>query len=253
MSKANDRGRLLSGKPFPIRDGLKLYQFQLGEIVDLGYDEYIKCINILTFDMEDIKKDVDEDMRTYFEDVILYDYIMLSCKRSKEFEIEYTKAMSLFLSDEVVFDKVNEKLVAKKNNIIIESQDLELIKKYIKLQNCITESIERKIEDRYNIADNDLARRLIEKIKKEDKAVKELKNRDGKIGNEIDIFDIISSITISVNSLNIINIWELTIYQLYNQLDRSQTKEKYELDLKSLLAGAKAEDIKVEHYIKHLD
>jgi len=252
MSKANDRGRLLSGKPFPIRDGLKLYQFQLGEIVDLGYDEYIKCINILTFDMEDIKKDVDEDMRTYFEDVILYDYIMLSCKRSKEFEIEYTKAMSLFLSDEVIFDKVNEKLVAKKNNIIIESQDLELIKKYIKLQNCITESIESEIEEKYDIVDNDLAKKFLERIKKDNQKVKELKQKEGN-SNNIDMFDIISGISVSVPSLNILDIWKLTIYQIYNQLSRNQKKEKYELDLKSLLAGAKAESIDIEYYITHLD
>lgn len=252
MSKANDRGRLLSGKPFPIRNGLKLYQFQLGEIVDLGYDEYIKCINILTFDMEDIKKDVDEDMRTYFDDVTLYDYIMLSCKRSKEFEIEYTKAMSLFISDEVIFDKVNEKLVAKKNNIIIESQDLELIKKYIKLQNCITESIEKEIEEKYDIADNDLAKKFLERIKKDNQKVKELKQKEGN-ENNIDIFDIISGISVSAPSLNILDIWKLTIYQIYNQLSRNQKKEKYELDLKSLLAGAKAENIDIEYYITHLD
>jgi len=65
--------------------------------------------------------------------------------------------------------------------------------------------------------------------------------------------DLISSVAnFDGNGLNIINIWDLNVYQFYEQLQRGQMKEQYRWNLQQLLVGVNPDNIKLESYLKNI-
>jgi hypothetical protein len=107
------------------------------------------------------------------------------------------------------------------------------------LQNCISKKDEIKT-----------ANAKAEEIKNKILKGQQLLNK--KMGLDVSFGDLVSVLAANGNNLNIINIWDLTMYQFNNQFARMQMIEDYDLNIRSLLAGAKKEDIQLKHYIRKI-
>lgn len=68
---------------------------------------------------------------------------------------------------------------------------------------------------------NKIAAKLLEKMRK---AEKENKKKSDK---KMDLGNMVSSISAHARDLNIINVWEITIFQLYDQLSRQRIEDSY--------------------------
>lgn len=210
-------------------DDIPIYSPTLKSIAELGKEQYSACLSscIITKDSLIEKTDVNTDkddfdtlLRLCFEHGLIHNFLF-----------------SLFY-----FTKLKFTVQEKCNDIVFVSGKLELNRnnynffiKSVKYVNCL-ESIDEKELDEFD-------RRCLEMEKK----IQEQQNFSGRPELE----DLISSVAnISDNGLNIINIWDLNIYQFYEQLQRGQLKEQYFLAIKKLLAGAKPEEVKIESYFK---
>ena len=79
---------------------------------------------------------------------------------------------------------------------------------------------------------NKRALKILNKIKK----AKEKLSNNTQGTDEIDLPNLISSIAAHSNSLNFTNIWDLTIYQLYEQFKKEQTKVYFDIQKISVAA-----------------
>ena len=97
-----------------------------------------------------------------------------------------------------------------------------------------------------------MKKKFLEKRKKlkEAKEKQRLKAKERNKGNEIGIPDMISSLCIYNVGYNLTNVWDLTIYQLYNQFQKCQRKDDYDKNYQALLAGADKTKIKIKSWIK---
>lgn len=70
--------------------------------------------------------------------------------------------------------------------------------------------------------------------------------------DEIELPNLISSIAVKSNSLNFINIWNLTVYQLYEQFKKEQTNVYFDIQKMSVAAyGNKENTFKGNEWYKN--
>jgi len=218
--KIDDELRLLKGSSFFV-DGIEIKPFTIGEIVEIGYEKYQQIMNIFALDVEDIIKDIPEELNS----ITIFDLFLKS--GSQELFEGFIGAIGLFLR----IENTNEFSIDGEFNVVVNK--LKIINKdnwsnicnIIQMQNCVER--EKEKED-YNPA-NEEARKIIEKIK----ALK----RENPIKESVTLSSMISGIANKSNNLNILNIWDLTIYQLYDALNRLNLIDNYQFTLNGIYAG----------------
>ena len=241
MSEINidDELRLLSGSSFfvgEIKNGIdnriEIKPFILKEIVDIGYIKYQQLMNIFVVEVGDILKEIPEELKN----VTVFDLFTKS--GIKELLEPFLDSMCVFLrTEKFSFDKETNFLVDGK---IIDNDKWLKICKIVKMQNCV----EKRVEEEYNPA-NEEARKIIEKIK----ALKKEHPRK----ESITFTSMISGISWKSNNVNIIDVWNLTIYQLYDALNRLNLIDNYQFTLSGIYAGTldgKKIDLKELNWMK---
>lgn len=242
----------LAGEGFDLGFG-KIYPLTLREIVKIGYDKYNKYLGMLAIDKDNYIENLglDGEKKKELEQLSNFEFVFVNCLHNEDFRKEYMEAIEVFfrepvqfyeqgffyfgefeeLKDELEKGSGKERLIHKGN-----FDDVQLV---VKEMNGVKVGKKKEEMDEFD-------RRVMEA----EKMLSKYENKD----EGISLITMISSLAnMDDNDLNIINIWDLTIYQLYDQFKRGQLKEKYFIDIKSLLAGAKKEDVNLEHYIKNFN
>ena len=94
------------------------------------------------------------------------------------------------------------------------------------------------------ISVNELAKSIAEKLKRGKEIVEKSKALESD-GDGLTIPDIISAVSAMSNSLNKLNIWDLTIYQLYDEFARLTKIDNYRLQIQASMWSS---DIEIEHW-----
>lgn len=144
-----------------------------------------------------------------------------------------TRVFNFFFEDEVVYDKEHKIFLLfdsskdnegnKINTGIIFEKNYDLVIDVI-LQRS---NISRK-ENKALKVKNKIAKKLLEKMEKGNKKVKTKEDKKMELGN------LISSISAHSKTLNIINIWDLTIFQFYDQFTRMRYDDSYTMNSTSV-------------------
>jgi hypothetical protein len=233
----NNKIRLLAGLPIKLYN-VDLYPLTLRDVAIMGYEEYYTKIYYLTAEPKDfnLSKDIDIDSITIFD--IILSNMYYSDEKHRE---DIINMLETVFRQKVMFAYCKSCFYIgdiKNNNIINKDNYIEL-KKALKLQNGIKDK-----KEEFKCA-NSKAEEIRQKI---------LKGRQ-KLNKNIEptFEDLVSALASKGNGLNILNIWDLTVYQFYNQLIRTQMIEDYNINIKSLLAGAKKEDVNLKYYIRPIE
>lgn len=129
----------------------------------------------------------------------------------------------------------------------LNEENFDLFQKYIKEIFCIDKIFSSKqTSDEYNPA-GDKAKKIAEQLKKRHQR---LEKKNGEENNkDVSILSNYISILAIGIPCDINNLKEITIYQLYNLLDRFSLYYNYDLDIKCKLAGS-TNETQVEHWMK---
>lgn len=233
--------RLLHGLPIEIDDICRVFPVKLSEVSLLGFSQYQKFLANLVADVEDFNSDgIDLSQYSYW-DILIHNI----SNNKNDYGYMILNALCFFLKEEVFFsfDKkvffVNKNIDGEIVSKIIDQNIFEKIRYYLKIQNCIEN---KKEKSKFS---SKKAREIFEKMQKGRDALNKANGADVSFG------DIISTISANSKTINIFNIWDLTIYVLYDQFYRMQMIEDYDINIKSLLAGA--QDIELKHYLRPID
>ena len=149
----------------------------------------------------------------------------------------------LFQTENVIIDGelLDDMSVVIDEKYVINRDNFDDVVSMIQLQNNPEKSASD--EDEYNPA-NELAKSIAEKLKRSKEIVEKSKALESD-GDGLTIPDIISAVSAMSNSLNKLNIWDLTIYQLYDEFARLTKIDNYRLQIQASMWSS---DIEIEHW-----
>jgi hypothetical protein len=242
--------KLLAGEPIKFEEGI-ISPLTLRQIARIGYTNYAKGLNLFSLKLEDFIEDPLQLAEAREQDVKPFDFLILI---EDDFFQNYVKeTFAMFFKTEIeniqIFQNIGSIIVdgLPNNTYNINRLNFPVLKQIIEFQNGVT-----SIKDGESGANpsSDKAKEILERMQKMKEKVKEAKSQDDE-KDSISIADIISAVASRSNSLNKLNVFDLTIYQLYDELKRLELIDKYELAIKSLLKGAK--DVDLKHWSTKLD
>jgi hypothetical protein len=222
--------QLLGGKETPISiDNIEIIPLSLREIVKMKYSKYNQYLANLISDPIDFGI-TDKNITTFD---VLYGGIWYGDDKFRDYILE---ALQLFIKEDITPNsKYGFELSGGR---YLNRENYEEFKQVLKWQNCIEEDKEFKPA---NKRAEEFKKRILQ-------ARQKVAKRKG-----LSFADIISSYSIVCDGINISSIWDLTLYQFFNQMSRYKMFEEYKTGLQSLFAGAKPESVDLKHYVRPIE
>ena len=235
---AIDELQLMRGRGIKVGDFL-IKPLSIGEIEELTESKYFQYISMLGITKESFQ--IDD------ESVSLFDLVFVVCTKEEDFRILFLKSMSHFLREEVSMYIDDDYFFYTENEEeckIINETNFESIIEVVKLQNCLTKKTD---EDEDNPAD-EKTRQILERQKRARALLAKAKKGDDD-GEPLTLSDLVSILSSNGNGVTPFNVWDMNFYWFNNQFNRMKMLDEYDINIRSLLAGAKAEDIDLKHWM----
>lgn len=178
-----------------------------------------------------------------------FEYLMTNAYNSLQFRKLVEDAFLLFTKEKVIF-LFDKKLLAVGDLSDVKSvDDLRMISEedFLGFQNMIREAIGAKPVEPPNPNEHPRIREMKAKARYRD-YIKAKQNKGG-----LNFQSTLASISCMGMGLNPLNIGELSYAAIPVLIGTYQQKEKYELDVDSLLAGADSKKVHPVYWIKNLD
>ena len=237
-----DELKLMRGSPVEIKGMGMYHSFSLGDLEAIGIDKYENWLHMLTIDGEDLKKmlNIDED-----KNFSTFDFILANCIHGDgAFMKDVIEAFSYMFRTPVTFSEQGHFIVGENDDCHVISEDnYETFRAVLRLANCIDNK-----EDVVENPSNSKAAEILRKRKEARKKLKEAKGAENE-GEPLTWGDLVSILCANGNGITLENVWGLSIYAFNKQFARMQMLEEYDIGIRSLLAGAKKEDIELKHWM----
>lgn len=224
--------KLQEGVPIEVKD-LLVPSLTLKEINEIGYDTYQKYIAyaLYEFQEETFEQEGMEVLR------LLMPYQFFSLSNQSEAFITSFKAYEFFFKSKAEMnDNLEIIFVSGINKGKVLSRD-----KFNEVKNIlkIIYGLADDKEEEYIPAD-DKAKEIMNKIK--DARAKVAKKED----SGVRFSSIVSGVSTKSNSINRFNVFNLTIYQLYDEFKRLTAIDNFGMNFSAMIQGAKIDEL--EHW-----
>jgi hypothetical protein len=203
---------------------------------------------ILTISQEEIEDEYTERKLDIKELLTPFEYLLNSAYNDQEFKRYIEEAFMFFIHEPVTFLFEQKEIVIGEISEIKSIEELRLLTEedYFDFQNLIREALGRDTIESPNPNEDPRIKAIKSKARYRDK-IKAKSNKG------ITLKTTLSSICCMGIGITPLNIGELSYAVIPVLLSTYQAKEKYSLDIDSLLAGADAKKVKPEYWIRNLD
>ena len=234
---------LMAGIDIPIPAcQITLHQPTIKEIAYVGERDFFTGIQCLCLQKNMVIQD--ESLLQNTTNFQIFMTIMQERQTIEKKESVISALTLLFPSYQVVFTPRSLMLTASENSIMIDEANFEDFQQVISQVFCIQNSDAAAFNP-----GNKKAKEIADKLMKARKKVAQLKAEQGGEGSVLAQY--VSSLTVGIASMALEACLNLTIYQLYDLMERYSLYTNWDLDLKSRLAGGKP-DKPVENWMKNI-
>lgn len=274
MERVDLKLQLLSGGSIKV-DNIELFPYTIEEIKEYGYSKYMMNLQWLSITVDDFIKsvyDIEKRMVLEVERKNLKTFDFYTKLGGQEMLEGLMEALAMILKTDdvrlidegvVAIDFFNKGVLQENkdgelviNNDVLDSleeneitlihrENFDSIVEAVKILNYLKKPVDRKKGDE-NPVDDD-TRQLLEQMKKNEERVRKIKKRereDNGDDDDVDISDIISAVTVKSSSISKFNVWNLTLFQLYDEYARLELIDNYDFSIKAMMAGAEKIDLK---------
>lgn len=247
----NEILKFQKGGPILLEDICAVYSVTLGEIVDIGYNNFQQYLGILTSTKPvDIKED--NELNQILNQISDFQYVLLMANMDKTVNERLKAAFRFFTHSQATFMLDPPQIILGplvEKHILDESH-------FYDLQHIIRRMY-FLIEDEDDIIINDNDSLPVKKLKMQMRASREKvrKAKAAKAAREktnLNMSDLIGSMTLNNCGVNIINIWDMTYYAFHDQLKRMGWRDQFNINQKAALAGAKIDKSQLKHWMKSI-
>lgn len=180
-----------------------------------------------------------------------FEYLFNICSQDKRIENLAIEAFNFFIHEEISF-LYDLKIICigdleEEIKTIKSINELRLLKEedYLDFQNLLREALGEKIIEPPKLNENPKIKRIKRLGRKRDRiAAKQ---------HGLNFGDSLVAICCMGLGITPLNIGEMSKSAIQAIMEMYQNREKYDIDIRSLLAGASKKDVKIEYWIKNLE
>ena len=222
---------------------LTLHQPSIKEISMIGEQEFFIGIQVLT-----VKKNLyiqDEAVLAQTSNFQIF-MTMINEKQMADKKMAVLQVLSLIIPKfKVVFTPRSMILNSPEVNITIDEDNFEFLQNVLIAQFCLSGSGQESFNPKGKKA-NEIAQKLM-KARQKVAAQKAAES-----GSDKSMFNqYLSILTVGLNSMGLFDLMKLTMYQLYDLIERYMLYINWDIDIRSRMAGAK-NDKPVENWMKQI-
>ena len=240
------------GLPFEFKQGVHIYPPMIKDVV--GNDSFSSFCQILTYSQEEIEDIFVKEKIELDSFPTPMEFLLNNCYHDKKYEKLTKQAFEFFIKQKVDFLYDKKIIVIGSLEDILKSIDNlnQLItiteEEFFDFQNYIRMAINQKLVEKPNPNEHPKVKAMRAKARYRDR-VKAKQNAK----NGLNLYSIMASICCMGIGLNPLNIGEMSYTAMQVILNQYQSKEKYQIDIDSLLAGADSKKVKPNYWIRNLD
>ena len=242
------------GEPRVFKPGVLVYPPTVRQVV--ANEKFSIYSKLLTYSQEEIEDEFLEAKKTLDVYPTPIEFLLNNSYHNKDYDKLCKEAFEFFIHEEVSFF-YEQKLIVVGNleKVLSEAKtvdDLILIKEeeFFDFQNLIRECFGKKAVERPNPNEHPKIKEMKRKARYRDK-VKAKQAAKGKDG--ISLFTTLVSICCMGLGITPLNIGEMSYVAAESILRKYQEKEKYQLDIDSLMAGADSKKVKPKYWIRNFE
>ena len=256
MTREDLEHKLLSGGVIYL-DGCPTYKVTLQEMADYGFGQMQQTIALMASDDASASRllsNIDDTVSTFYVLIIgiIQELKQVDSSGEKHETTLYNAAikfLSLFFRREVCFDK-NVGFVVKddSNNIlfVLNEGNYDQFRDILKQRNCFADISDFQDEN----PANEMAAKLLEKKRMLKEKLRKTQKPQGE--DSISMADLIS-IFAEAEKMPLQDVYRnYDVYQFNNQFNRLKIMDDYHVNIQALIAGAKSEDLKFQHFISKI-
>lgn len=233
---------LMCGADLPVPEcQLVIHQPRMEEIALIGEDIFFSGAQTLCLH----KSMFIEDKNLLATTTNFQIFMMIMTEKAAKEKKDAVKALCSLLFPEynVLFTPKSFLLQKEDNSIVIDETNFEKLQEVLRLIFCTSDG--PMDQQTFNPA-NEKAKQIADKIMAGRKKVAELKNQ-----NNVSVFtQYLSMLTIGLH-ISIIELQKLTMFQLYDLVERFMLWVNWDIDLRQRLAGGKPEE-HPENWMKNI-
>lgn len=243
-------------KPFDFKGLCKIYPPTVNEVIDNEFEVYLSILTISQDDLNDEFEGQKDEEGNFVYVPTPFEYLLGNAYINEDFLNKANNALKFFLHEPcTVLPEAEAILIGNLEEQLQNVQsldDLNLLKKddYFDFQNQIRAAIGREpIENpedlnklHWKVREMKLKAKMRDKIKAKQEAKKAPTLETS-----------LASICCMGIGLTPLNIGEISYASVGKLIETNQKREKYDLDCRSLLMGAKPEKIKMQYWIRNSD
>lgn len=237
-------------KPLNFKNKCKVYPPSVNEIID--DNKFSLYRKLLTLSQEEIEDEFNEKKIDMSNLLTPLEYLLNSVYNYKEFEEIAKQAFKFFIHEEVSFLFESKKIViGDLKTLVSEIENVNQLvmideEEYFDFQNLIRECLGEEAISPPNPNEDPRIKRIKAKARYRDKI-------KAKKGNGLSFGTTLVSICCMNFGLNPLNIGELSYAAIQPLIRTYQEKEKYQIDIDSLLAGADSKKIKPKYWVRNIE
>ena len=241
-------------QPSEFKPGIKIYPPTVKDVITNEY--YGHYSRLLTYSQEEIEDEFLEAKKTLDKYPTPMEFMLNNSYHNKDYDRLCKEAFKFFIHEEVTFLYEQKMIIVGNIEQVIKNatslSDLVMLKEedFFNFQNAIRECVGKKPVEPFDPNMNPKLREMKRKARYRDK-VKAKQAAKGKDG--ITLFTTLVSICCMGIGITPLNIGEMSYIALESILRKYQEKEKYQLDIDSLLAGADSKKVKPKYWIRNFE
>ena len=241
-------GKFFFGYPKDFKGKLFIYPPLVKDVI--GNDNYALYYRILTISQEDIDDMYKDEEKPDLISQTPFQFLMNNCEQDKIYKQQVENAFLFFTKQPITFlFDIKAILIGRLEEVVKNIKNLnELIllkeEDFFEFPNMISNSAGEKDIEPPKPNEDPRIKRIKAKARYRDK----IKARKG---GGVSLETMLAALCCLEIGLNPINIQEITLAAAMKIFNMCSDKEKYENAVRSLLAGAKKKDVKLEYWIKN--
>ena len=247
MSQQNtNNGAFFLGCPVEFQHLCLIYPPKVRDV--LSTKVYSTFLQILTISQEEIEDSYAEEGIEVEHLQTPLEYLLANSYHNKEFSLNAQAAFEFFIHEPVYFLYSEKKIILGELDKIDNIDKLRIIDEnnYFDFQQLVREACGIKPIEPPNLNEHPKIKRMKALARKRDRV--KAKSADG-----LTLGSTLASICCMNFGLNPLNIGKLTSYSVSILIRYFQEKEKYDIDIRSLLAGADSKKVKPQNWIRNIE
>ncbi len=241
-------------QPSDFKPGIKIYPPTVKEVIT--NERYSQYGRLLTYSQEEVEDEFMEAKKKLDRYPTPFEFILNNSYHKEEYEKLCKESFKFFIHQDVTFLYEHKLIIVGDIQEVLKNiksiDDLIVIKEeeFFDFQNAIRECIGKKPVEPPNPNEHPKVKEMKRKARYRDKvkAKQAAKSKDG-----ISLFTTLVSICCMGLGITPLNIGEMSYIALESILRKYQEKEKYQLDIDSLLAGADSKKVKPKYWIRNFE